>query len=249
MTPDLAQPVRLTGNRCFLRPLAECVSRPPWTWRAAALAVVVSFGGIFGVPRVLGLLSPVGWDEAFFISPSLIMHLPMLCCLGYLKRRAGTTIVTAFGLRGGRVGKVLVSSVVLFILEALLVAAVHVVRARFGLAAPAGHPEEVARITSSFFRVTERTVLGPLCEELAFRGLLYTSLRTRFGIVSSSVASAAMFALIHRPDSVGAAGVFFFPNVLSSLWYERTRSLWPNVIAHSLLDTLVFVGAVLHARG
>ena len=98
---------------------------------------------------------------------------------------------------------------------------------------------------ASFFALTDATVWAPLCEELWFRALLYTSLRTRLGVAPSAVVTATLFASVHYPESLVTAAAFFFPAVLSSLWYERTRSLWPNVIAHSLMNTLTNI--VLHA--
>jgi membrane protease YdiL (CAAX protease family) len=92
---------------------------------------------------------------------------------------------------------------------------------------------------SSFFAFTDTTIWTPVCEELTFRGLLYTSLRTRLGAVPAGTATAAAFTLMHRPDSAGAVAYFFFPAVLGSLWYERTRSLWPNIISHALDNVVV----------
>ena len=50
-----------------------------------------------------------GWHDADFIWPSLICHFPLLCCAGYLARQARTSADTLFGLRGARVGKVMIT--------------------------------------------------------------------------------------------------------------------------------------------
>ena len=166
---------------------------------------------------------------------ALIAHVPMLCALGYLTRLAGTTVERVFGLGKVRVGAVLVSSILLCILELISAVGSGVTLSWLGFGAGTGEPPEPARETSlSFFAFTDRVVWAPICEELACRGLLYTSLRTRLGIVTSSVLTAAVFAWLHHPSSLLAAGCRFFPAVVYSLWYERTRSLWPNVIAHAV---------------
>ena len=102
---------------------------------------------------------------------------------------------------------------------------------KMGPTASGGYMRKAA---SSFFVFTDVAVWAPLCEELACRGLLYTSLRTRCGITSSTALTAAIFTSLHNPGTLVEIGGHFFPAALFSLWYERTRSLWPNVIAHAL---------------
>ena len=74
-------------------------------------------------------------------------------------------------------------------------------------------------------------VLAPVFEEIIFRGVLYGSLRARFGVWPAVVMSAAIFALAHGYGAAGFASVF----LSGALWawsYERTRSLLPGMIAH-----------------
>ncbi len=74
-------------------------------------------------------------------------------------------------------------------------------------------------------------VLAPVFEEIIFRGLLYGSLRTRFGVAPSIVVSALIFGLAHGYGAAGFASVF----CSGALWawsYERTRSVLPAMAAH-----------------
>jgi membrane protease YdiL (CAAX protease family) len=74
-------------------------------------------------------------------------------------------------------------------------------------------------------------VLAPVFEEIIFRGLLYGSLRARFGVAPSIVVSALIFALAHGYGAAGFASVFF----AGALWawsYESTRSVLPAIAAH-----------------
>jgi membrane protease YdiL (CAAX protease family) len=247
ITPDLTKPLGFARKSMFLGRIAEGVSQPPWSWRTAALAVLVSFAGFLGLPEVCYAAANHGLPDVSVFCLTLVWAIPMLCALGYLTRQAGTTVGKMFGLRGARVGPVLISSLLLFILEFLLMAGATVLLTRLGFEKGPSGRKEARRIASSFFILTDATVWAPLCEELWFRALLYTSLRTRLGVAPSAVVTATLFASVHYPESLVSAADLFFPAVLSSLWYERTRSLWPNVIAHSLHNTLPII--VLHAGG
>jgi len=226
------------AKRLFSRRLAEGVSQPPWSWRAALLAVAISFAGFMGLPFLLHAMWPNGLRYAKVWS-SLAGAVPMLCCLAYLTRRARTSVGWVFGLQGARVSQVVISSFLLYVWSALLILMAGSVSEWFGFAPTARAQDQASVIASSVFIFTVATVWVPLCEELWFRALLYTSLRTRVGVVLSSIVTAAAFVAIHRPNSISEAAVRFCPAVLSSLWYERTRSLWPNVIEHSLNNIVI----------
>jgi len=144
----------------------------------------------------------------------------MLCALGYLARGAGTSVTHVFGLRGARVGAVLASAIVLWILLSLLMglAGATLNSLGFGMGTGAG-PGIGRQAASSLFAFTDIVVWAPICEELACRALLYTSLRTCLGITLSSVVTAAAFTWLHHPDSIPVAGGHFVPAVISSLWY------------------------------
>ncbi|HVM49729.1 MAG TPA: CPBP family intramembrane glutamic endopeptidase, partial [Candidatus Acidoferrum sp.] len=238
ITPDLSKPLGFARKRIFLGRLAEGVSQPPWSWRAAGGAVLVSFAGFLGLPAVCEAAANHGLPDVGPFWPILVWAIPMLGALAYLTRQAGTTVGKVFGLSGARVGAVLVSGLLLSMLGLLLMAGSDVLLQRLGFEKASGVEGEARGFASSFFSLTNVTVWAPLCEELWFRALLYTSLRTRLGVAASTVVTAALFAGVHYPKyHVWAAGLFL-PAVLSSLWYERTRSLWPNVIAHSLFNLL-----------
>jgi hypothetical protein len=80
--------------------------------------------------------------------------------------------------------------------------------------------------------VLDSVVLAPVVEELLFRGLLYGTLRLRLGPAPATILSAALFALAHGYGVVGFVSVFM-SGVLWAVAYERTRSLWPGMLAHA----------------
>jgi membrane protease YdiL (CAAX protease family) len=85
-------------------------------------------------------------------------------------------------------------------------------------------------------------VLAPIAEELLFRGVVYGSLR-RYGRVVATVASALVFGLAHGLNVVLPAAVVL--GVLTALLYERTRSIWPGVVAHGVNNAILFVLAAI----
>ncbi len=89
----------------------------------------------------------------------------------------------------------------------------------------------------------EFVLLAPLFEELIFRGILFTTIRTKFSFPISMAASALVFALVH------GYGLIAFLTVLWSgcLWawsYERSGSVIPGVLAHAVNNGMV-VGSLV----
>ncbi|MBX9686124.1 MAG: CPBP family intramembrane metalloprotease [Candidatus Obscuribacterales bacterium] len=81
--------------------------------------------------------------------------------------------------------------------------------------------------------------LAPLCEEIIFRGFLYSAMRTRFGIFPAILISAFVFAGIHF-DKGGSLMLFMLGPALA-LAFDRTRSLLPSMLAHGLWNGGAFL--------
>jgi uncharacterized protein len=84
----------------------------------------------------------------------------------------------------------------------------------------------------------EFVVLAPLFEELAFRGLLFGTLRRKFAWSTSAVLSAAVFALAHGYGVLGFVSVFW-SGLLWAWIYEKTGSLLPSILAHAANNLFV----------
>lgn len=90
-------------------------------------------------------------------------------------------------------------------------------------------------------------VWAPAFEELAFRGVLYFSLRHRFGAGGAALLTATFFAGMH---------FYSLPGFLMTLWsgfvwalaFERSRSLLPGIGAHAVYNLLYVAGLVLLYR-
>ncbi len=81
-------------------------------------------------------------------------------------------------------------------------------------------------------------VLVPFAEELLFRGVGYGALR-RYGVALATVVSAVLFGLAHGMNVVFPAAIVI--GVITALLYERSRSIWPPVIAHAVNNAILFI--------
>lgn len=82
-------------------------------------------------------------------------------------------------------------------------------------------------------------VLLPLAEEVFFRGVLYTWLRGRSGVIYAALLSAIAYALLNL-NPIG-----FFPTLAigaaMALVYERTGSLWGVYLSHSAFNCVTIL--------
>jgi uncharacterized protein len=84
----------------------------------------------------------------------------------------------------------------------------------------------------------DSTVWAPVVEEVAFRGILYGTLRTKMGVAPAALLSGATFAVVHGYGTIGFAAVFW-SGIIWAVAYEKTRSLWPAILAHGINNFLV----------
>jgi membrane protease YdiL (CAAX protease family) len=100
-------------------------------------------------------------------------------------------------------------------------------------------------------------IVGPLVEEVYFRGLLLRWLQLRLPLAVAAIPNAALFAAIHFRFSSHAgpegwvltAGLFVF-GLFASAWAGTMRSVWPSFAAHGMynatLISLPVISASLH---
>lgn len=79
--------------------------------------------------------------------------------------------------------------------------------------------------------------VAPLKEEMVFRGLIYPPLRLAYGKGKGILFTGAMFAILHF-DLIRFLPLFLGGIVLTWL-YERSRSLWPAILAHGVWNALM----------
>jgi ABC-2 type transport system permease protein len=84
-------------------------------------------------------------------------------------------------------------------------------------------------------------IAAPLFEEFIFRGLIFGGLRRSFGVWPATLASAAVFAIMHPAISMVPV---FLMGVCAALVYERTRSLLAPMLTHAVYNACA-IGAQL----
>jgi CAAX protease family protein len=91
------------------------------------------------------------------------------------------------------------------------------------------------------------TLVAPLCEEIAFRGYLQTTILTRKTPAVAIAASSLLFALIHL-DPVRLPALLVLGALFGWLAW-RSGSLWPAIAAHAANNGIVSVFALAAPRG
>lgn len=94
--------------------------------------------------------------------------------------------------------------------------------------------------------------LGPLVEELFFRGLLYPVIARRWGIAWGIFLTALPFALMHMPQygwAWGALLVIFIVGVVCGTVRAVTRSVGGSFLVHVGYNGMQMLIAVLWTRG
>jgi membrane protease YdiL (CAAX protease family) len=87
------------------------------------------------------------------------------------------------------------------------------------------------------FTVVLACLVGPVAEEVFFRGVLFTTLRRRLSRGMAVLISGALFAAIHT-NAIGFVPILILGCLLADL-YERTGSLFSPIAVHVLHNTLL----------
>jgi hypothetical protein len=84
--------------------------------------------------------------------------------------------------------------------------------------------------------------VAPIAEEIFFRGFLIGGIARRWSLIPAVVVSAAVFAAIHV--DVGSLIPFAIIGVIFAFIYLRSGNLLSSVVAHTLFNTIAFLGLV-----
>lgn len=80
-------------------------------------------------------------------------------------------------------------------------------------------------------------ILGPIVEEIFFRGFSYNAIKRRWGVRPAFVLTAVVFAGLHG-NVIGFLPIVALGLLLAYV-YEKTASLIPSIIVHILHNTLM----------
>lgn len=206
----------------------------------AYLAISRGIGLIAGMAPGLDTISPVYLSAAIYVGTGILAAFYM-----WAKARAEKWDLPALGLRTSGILDVLYGVAgycsalpIVFALGALNNG---VFKKNESSLAPnpvlpmiAGEGSEVGRIVL-FCLVA---IAAPIFEELFFRGVLYTALKTRYSTVLAVVISAACFAIVHPMGDW--LPIFGLGCVLATV-RELRQSLVPGIILHFCQNTLSFM--------
>ncbi|MBK8322514.1 MAG: CPBP family intramembrane metalloprotease [Betaproteobacteria bacterium] len=94
-----------------------------------------------------------------------------------------------------------------------------------------------ARATSADYVVLALGTLaiGPLHEEVFFRGVLFDAIRARRSLFLAVAATSLLFGIMHGRNGLAAA----FAGLVLAFVYLRYGSLWPALLVHVLGNVLV----------
>jgi membrane protease YdiL (CAAX protease family) len=90
-------------------------------------------------------------------------------------------------------------------------------------------------------------ILGPLCEEIVFRGIIYRRARLYTGVRPGAVISSLLFGLYHG-NMIQFIYAFFLGLLLCAI-YEKSKNLKVCIAAHAALNLwTIFLGYGFHVE-
>jgi membrane protease YdiL (CAAX protease family) len=189
-----------------------------------------------------------GWklDHNLWLSASMLfLDLVLIWTILVFGASKSPVVWKALGLSSRRIGRAirvgLRGYITLFPwLIVLLVLAIEVAH-HFGFKPPVEPIQELMfqerRPLVLGFTMLLACVIGPIAEELFFRGVLYTAFRRRTSRLVAIVVSGALFALVHT-NAIGFLPILTLGCLLAYL-YERTGSLVSPLAVHVAHNTLL----------
>jgi membrane protease YdiL (CAAX protease family) len=82
------------------------------------------------------------------------------------------------------------------------------------------------------------TTIGPLVEEIFFRGFAYNALRARVGVFAALIAQAGLFAFVH-PVEIAHRGAVFLIGIVLATVYDWRKTLATPVVMHGTYNAIV----------
>ena len=97
-------------------------------------------------------------------------------------------------------------------------------------------PWLAAPVLASALRVLAVGILGPIAEELIFRGWFFGALQKKTGAAAAIALTAAGWAALHYSYNWAVMGVILVDGLLLGLARRTTRSVYPPIVMHMLYN-------------
>jgi membrane protease YdiL (CAAX protease family) len=227
--------------------IAEARLPPPWTNRDGYGLFIRSAVGLLATGLLAGVLIP---SEAVAENVSTVVGaVPMLWWTTRCLQARDASFAETFGIipRAGTGVRLLTATLVLIGLSIAAETLIAVGARALGIREhwTEGFQEELlwASPAAAAAIALAAVLWNPAVEELAFRGILYATLRSTIGVWPAAAVSGAVFAFGHGYGVVGFVAVFW-SGTLWALSYEWTRSLLPAMLAHAANNLIVTVAFV-----
>lgn len=81
-------------------------------------------------------------------------------------------------------------------------------------------------------------IVGPILEEVIYRGLIYGKLRKKHSLITSILTVSILFGFLHGQWNVGVD--VFALSVVACLMRETTGTIYAGIILHMLKNTIAF---------
>jgi len=214
-----------------------------WGVGASLAVLAFIFVAYYGVTLALVALFDLDPVELSFLTYSLVMA-PLLVLGAYMlahragqgRRELGLVAIPpgkllGWGSVGGLMG--LAGNYLFFLLVYLAVLLITGKR----LESP---DAEALHSLGRFYQVVAvfaTAFLAPVCEELFFRGALYSAMRKNLGRNRALILNSLVFALLHFKWQ-GLLSLFALGLIFAYL-YEETDSIFPGMIAHAINNIVV----------
>jgi membrane protease YdiL (CAAX protease family) len=111
-----------------------------------------------------------------------------------------------------------------------------------GIAPDTSRPPGLSALIGVVLAYVAVAVVGPIVEELLFRGLLTAGFRQRFGPYRTAAITAAIFAASHFLPRVMPA--IFLLGLALAFVYERFGSTMPGMLVHCVYNGIALTAAV-----
>ena len=100
-------------------------------------------------------------------------------------------------------------------------------------------------VDGNIFGVISTVLLGPIAEELVFRGLLVKNAKKEFGLIGCMVLSGIAFGIMHLNP---IQGIYAIPlGMIFAYFAYRYNSIIPTILAHIINNSIaVFLPKIYH---